>query len=155
MKTLAVIYNHNLPSITDSLWESLYPYCKDDYDMMLIDNGSTPEGKSRHTTHETGQNTYFGGALNIAMQFFLDSDYDSLLSLNNDLILQGPNFVKTLRDEMFKGDYKIVSPSVLQVNNQCKWKYMHCWNSKGTRDVKWVDFQAPLLHRDFFYQISM
>jgi len=154
MKTLAVIYNHNLPSITDSLWESLYPYCKDDYDMMLIDNGSTPEGKSRHTTHETGQNTYFGGALNIAMQFFLDSDYDSLLSLNNDLILQGPNFVKTLRDEMFKGDYKIVSPSVLQVNNQCKWKYMHCWNSKGTRDVKWVDFQAPLLHRDLVEKIN-
>ena len=77
MKTLVVIYNHNLPSMTDNLWESLYPYCKDDYDMILIDNGSTPEGKSRYTTHETGQNTYFGGALNIAMQFFLESDYDS------------------------------------------------------------------------------
>jgi hypothetical protein len=150
MKTLAVIYNHNMPEITDSLWESLKPYENDDYDLILIDNGSRDDRKSKYTTHETGQNTYFGGALNIAMQFFIESgNYDSLLSLNNDLILQGPNFIKTLRDEMFNGDYKIVSPSVLQVNSQCKWKYMHCWNSNGIRDVKWVDFQAPLIHKDF------
>ena len=155
MKTLAVIYNHNMPEITDSLWESLKPYERDDYDLILIDNGSRDDRKSKYTTHETGQNTYFGGALNIALQFFKESGkYDSLLSLNNDLILQGPNFIKTLRDEMFKGEYKIVSPCVLQVNNQCKWKYMHCWNTNGTRDVKWVDFQAPLLHKDFIDHVQ-
>ena len=155
MKTLAVIYNHNMPEITDSLWESLKPYERNDYDLILIDNGSKLEGKSKYTTHETGQNTYFGGALNIALQFFLQSDkYDSLLSLNNDLILQGNNFIKTLREEMFKGDYKIISPCILQVNSQCKWKYMHCWNTNDTRDVKWVDFQAPLLHKDFIEKIN-
>ena len=155
MKTLAVIYNHNMPEMTDSLWESLKPYERDDYDLILIDNGSKPEGKSKYTTHETGQNTYFGGALNIALQFFLESnDYDSLLSLNNDLILQGPNFVRTLREEMFDNDYKIISPSILQVASQCKWKYMHCWNSSTTRDVKWADFQAPLLHKDFIEHIQ-
>tara|TARA_R110002020_G_scaffold267101_3_gene482217 strand:- start:4994 stop:5725 length:732 start_codon:yes stop_codon:yes gene_type:complete len=155
MKTLAVIYNHNMPEMTDSLWESLKPYERNDYDLILIDNGSKQEGKSKNTTHETGQNTYFGGALNIALQFFLESDkYDSLLSLNNDLILQGSNFVRTLRKEMFNGDYKIISPSILQVKNQCKWKYMHCWNSSTTRDVKWVDFQAPLLHKDFINKIQ-
>ena len=123
MKTLAVIYNHNMPEITDSLWESLKPYERSDYDLILIDNGSKSEGKSKYTTHETGQNTYFGGALNIALQFFLQSgEYDSLLSLNNDLILQGDNFIKTLREEMFKGDYKIISPCVLQVNSQCNLK---------------------------------
>ena len=154
-KTLVVIYNHNLPSMTDSLWESLEPYKRDDYDMILIDNGSTPEGKSKYTTHETGQNCYFGGAINIAFQYFLESkEYDSLLSLNNDLILQGPNFVRTLRKEMFDGGYKIVSPSVLQIENQCKWKYMHCWNADGIRDVKWVDFQAPLLHKDLIEKIK-
>ena len=97
-KTLVVIYNHNLPSMTDSLWESLEPYKRDDYDMILIDNGSTPEGKSKYTTHETGQNCYFGGAINIAFQYFLESkEYDSLLSLNNDLVVQGDNFVRSLR----------------------------------------------------------
>ena len=155
MKTLAVIYNHNLPDMTDKLWEELEPYKKNDYDMILIDNGSSSDGKSKYTTHETGQNTYFGGALNIALQYFLEcGKYDSLLSLNNDLILQGPNFVKTLREEMFDGDYKIISPCVLQVNNQCKWKYMHCWNKNKTRDVKWVDFQAPMLHKDFIENIK-
>ena len=155
MKTLVVIYNHNMPEMTDSLWESLKPYERNDYDLILIDNGSKPEGKSQHTTHETGQNCYFGGALNLAMQLFLDSkEYDSLLSLNNDLILQGPNFIKILREEMFKGDYKIISPCVLQVENQCKWKYMHCWNTSETRDVKWVDFQAPLLHKDLIEEIK-
>jgi hypothetical protein len=155
MKTLAVIYNHNMPEITDQLFESLKPYENNDYNLVIIDNGSKADRKSKYTTYETGQNTYFGGALNIAMQLFLESnEYDSLLSLNNDLILQGPNFIRTLRDEMFNGEYKIVSPSVLQINSQCKWKYMHCWNSNTIRDVKWVDFQAPLLHRDFIEYIN-
>ena len=152
-KTLAVIYNHNLPEMTDRLWEELKPYERDDYDLILIDNGSREDGKSKYTTHETGVNTYFGGALNIALDFFTTSGtYDSLLSLNNDLVLQGNNFVRTLREEMFHSDsllYKIISPSVLQVENQCKWKYMHCWNSDKIRQVKWVDFQAPLIHKDF------
>ena len=53
MKTLAVIYNHNMPEITDSLWESLKPYERDDYDLILIDNGSRDDRKSKYTTHET------------------------------------------------------------------------------------------------------
>lgn len=154
-KTLAVIYNLNMPEMTDSLWDSLFPYQDDQYDLIVIDNGSKPEGKSKHTTYETGKNCYFGGALNLAMNLFLELDkYDSLLSLNNDLVLQGPNFIKTLREEMFNGDYKIISPCVLQVTNQCMWKYMHCWNSQKTRDVKWVDFQSPLLHKDFITNIK-
>ena len=48
MKTLVVIYNHNLPGMTDNLWESLYPHRRDDYDMMLIDNGSKEDGKSKY-----------------------------------------------------------------------------------------------------------
>ena len=44
LKTLAVIYNHNLPEMTDKLWEELKPYERDDYDLILIDNGSTDEG---------------------------------------------------------------------------------------------------------------
>ena len=154
MKTLVVIYNHNLPDMTNNLWEALYPHRRDDYDMILIDNGSREDGKSKYTTHETGQNTYFGGALNIALDYFLSSDkYDSLLSLNNDLVIQGDNFVRSLRKQLV-GDYKIISPCVLQNESQCKWKYMHCWNSTKVRDVKWVDYQAPLLHRDFIEKVK-
>lgn len=156
MKTLAVIYNHNHPEITDQLFESLYQPNSKEYDLIVLDNGSADENKSKYTTYETGQNTYFGGALNLAMQLILEDDqYDSLLSLNNDLFVHGPNFVSSLRKVMFEEDYKIVSPCVLQAQkNQVKWKYMHCWSSKETRDVKWVDFQAPLLHRDLIQHIN-
>jgi len=156
MKTLAVIYNHNLPETTDQLFESLYQPNNPEYDLVIIDNGSTQEGKSKYTTYETGQNTYFGGALNLAMQLFLEnSQYDSLLSLNNDLFIHGSNFISSLRKVMFEEDYKIVSPCVLQAKKeQVKWKYMHCWNSTSVREVKWVDFQAPLLHRDLVEHIN-
>ena len=156
MKTLAVIYNHNLPELTDQLFESLEAYRDDSYDLVIIDNGSSKEGMSKYTTYQTGQNVYFGGALNLAMQLFLDNpQYDSLLSLNNDLILHGGNFVKALRKVMFEQDYKIVSPCVLQPQkNQCGWKYMHNWSATEVRDVKWVDFQAPMLHRDVVEKIG-
>lgn len=156
MKTLAVIYNHNHPEITDQLFETLYNPKNVDYDLIVLDNGSREEGKSKYTTYETGQNTYFGGALNLAMQLVLEnSQYDSLLSLNNDLFLHGPNFVSALRKVMFEEDYKIISPCVLQAQkNQVKWKYMHCWASSTPRTVKWVDFQAPLIHRDFIEHIQ-
>jgi hypothetical protein len=155
MKTLAVIYNHNLPEMTDSLWESLDPHKRGDYELILIDNGSRPENVSKYTTHETSQNCYFGGALNLAMELFLDSgEYDSLLSLNNDLVIQGDNFIRTLWSDMINHNYKIISPCVLQVESQCKWKYMHCWNQSKPRDVKWVDFQAPLMHKDFVEEVK-
>ena len=156
MKTLAVIYNHNLPEATDQLFESLHQPKNQSYDLIVLDNGSTEEGKSKYTTYETGQNTYFGGALNLAMELFLkNKQYDSLLSLNNDLYVHGYNFVNSLRKVMFEENYKIVSPCVLQAKkDQVKWKYMHCWNSLQVREVKWVDFQAPLLHRDLVEKIN-
>ena len=152
-KTLAAVVNHNLPVMTDKLWESLYPYRRDDYDMILIDNGSREDGKSKYTTHETGHNTYYGGALNIMFQHFLDSDeYDSLTFIQNDLIIQGSNYIRSLRKEL-KGDYKIISPCGLQIESQCKWRQMHCWNSTKVRDVKWVDGIAPLYHKDFIEEV--
>ena len=151
MKTLVVIYNHNMPDLTDQLFESLKPYEKGLYDTIIIDNGSKPEGKSKYTTYETESNCYFGGALNLAMQLFKDNEqYDSMLSLNNDIILHGFNFVSELRKVMFEQDYTILSPCVLQPEKgQCHWKSMLNWGATQVRDVKWVDFQAPMIHRRY------
>jgi hypothetical protein len=150
-KTLVVIYNHNMPDLTDQLFESLKPYENGLYDTVIIDNGSKPEGKSKYTTYETESNCYFGGALNLAMQLFKDNEqYDSMLSLNNDIILHGFNFVSELRKVMFEQDYTILSPCVLQPEKgQCHWKSMLNWGSAQVRDVKWVDFQAPMIHRRY------
>jgi len=151
MKTLAVIYNHNMPDLTDQLFESLKPHENGLYDTIIIDNGSKSEGKSKYTTYETEENCYFGGALNLALQLFKDdTQYDSMLSLNNDIILHGFNFIKELRKLMFEKDYTILSPCVLQPEkNQCHWKTMLNWGATKVRDVKWVDFQAPMIHRRY------
>jgi GT2 family glycosyltransferase len=154
-KTLAVILNHNLPDETNSLFESLEPYQNDDYDLVVVENGCSENGKSNYSTYELNENIYWGGALNVMFQHVLnDTKYDSLLFLNNDIIVHGYNFVKTLRLEMFENDFKIVSPSIFQpTHDQGFWRQMHNWNSKTTRQVKWVDFNAPLIHRDLIENI--
>ena len=61
MKVLVNILNFNLPEYTDVVYECLNPYKGDLYDIMVMDNGSTEKGRSKYTTHETGENIYFGG----------------------------------------------------------------------------------------------
>ena len=49
-KTCAIILNCNLPDYTDMLYDSLKPYEREDYELFVLDNGSTPEGTSKYTT---------------------------------------------------------------------------------------------------------
>ncbi len=156
MKTLVAIYNHNMPEITDQLFEALKPFESNIYEIVVIDNGSKRSKKSKYTTHFINENSYFGGALNFAFNLVLENkEYDSLLSLNNDIILHGEKFVLELRSIMFDLDYKLLSPCVLQPEQtQCYWKTMHNWGSKKVRDVKWVDFQSPMIHRELIEEIK-
>jgi hypothetical protein len=55
-----------------------------------------------------------------------------------------------MRKVMFEQDYTILSPCVLQPEKgQCHWKSMLNWGATQVRDVKWVDFQAPMIHRRY------
>jgi GT2 family glycosyltransferase len=155
-KTCAFILNCNLPDYTDFLYESLKPYERTDYDLFVIDNGSSKEGKSKHTSLELEENVYFGGGFNAAMQYTLDNkEYDSMMFLNNDLTVHPYNFVKALREEMLSG-YDIVSPSFYNVepNKQCHWKSMHSWSAKDTRPVDYIDFQCPLISRRLLEEVK-
>jgi GT2 family glycosyltransferase len=168
MKTATFILNHNLPDYTGMLYESLKPYERTDYDLFVIDNGSTPEGKSKHTSFELGENVYFGGGFNAAMQYTLENKiYDSMLFLNNDLTVHPYNFVKSLREEMFEEvfagkwgsqeiKYDIVSPSFYNIEptGQCHWKSMHSWSSGGIRPVDYIDFQCPLISRRLLEEVK-
>ena len=156
MKTLVVILNYNVPALTDQLYRSLKPFESDVYDLMVLDNCSPVGGKSQYTTLETEENCYFGGALNLMLSFFKENkQYDSIMFLNNDVILHGYNYVKEMRDIMFSQNYAILSPSMLQPEeNQCFWRQMHNYNSKSVRDVKWVDFFAPMFNRSFLDYID-
>lgn len=180
MKSAAVILNHNLPDYTDMLYESLKPYERNDYDLMVFDNGSTKEGRSKYTTHALDTNVYFGGGFNAAMQMVLESDqYDSLLFLNNDLTVHPYNFVKVLRESMWmyafkpvptpvgwmeidydRGpnvvNYDIVSPTFYNIepDGQCHWKTMHNWGAKDIRTVPFVDFQCPLISKRLIQEVG-
>lgn len=167
-KTAVIILNCNLPDYTDMLVESLLPYRKDEYDVMVFDNGSTPEGMSKHTTYRSETNGFFGGGFEAARQITLaNSEYDSLLFMNNDLTVHGMNFVTALRNVMFRSfmhptcmedpltgletvlDIDVVSPCFFNIEpqGQCHWKTMHCWSSTFPRLVPFVDMQSPLMSR--------
>jgi GT2 family glycosyltransferase len=150
------------------LYESLKPYERTDYDLFVIDNGSSDKGKSKYTSFELGENVYFGGGFNAAMQHTLENGkYDSMLFLNNDLTIHPYDFVASLREEMFEEvfldklgfqeeKYDIVSPSFYNVeaNGQCHWKSMHNWNARETREVDYIDFQSPLISRRLLEEIK-
>jgi GT2 family glycosyltransferase len=169
MKTAAIILNHNMPDYTDMLYNSLKPYERGDYDLFVLDNGSSPEGVSKHTSFKLDTNVYFGGGLNASMEFVKENEqYDSLLFLSNDLTIHPYNYVRTLRQEMFQGTpvneadeiamlyggprvpkFDIIAPTFYNVEaaGQCHWKCMHNHNSIAAREVLYADFQCPLISR--------
>ena len=140
--------NHNLPDLTDNLVnqlkrDPLFNQCE----LIVIDNGSS-EPLAKSTTHRLDENIFFGGGINVAIDYFLSTDHDYLYFLNNDLVFHGPSFLLTSLKEAKEADAAVYSPSIINASvEQCHWKQMWNWG-KGLREVKWIDFQCPLLRRD-------
>lgn len=158
MKTLALILHFNTPEMTDSLYESVKETNTDNYDLFVLDNGSDLEKRSKYHNLSTGKNIYFGGAVNWAFDYILKNEqYDSLLFMNSDLNVP-TDLIKTLRTEMFNNDFRILSPSVFEtsqeggVNVGCR--QINNWNTKKTRNVRWIDNQCPLFRRDFIVHVN-
>lgn len=145
---LIATLNHNLPDLTDNLInqlskDSLFNSCE----LMVIDNGSS-EPLAKSTTHRLEQNIFFGGGLNAAVDYFLSTKHDYLYFLNNDLIFHGPKFLSQSLSEAQTSNASVYSPTIINASaEQCLWKQMWNWGS-GLREVKWIDFQCPLLRRD-------
>lgn len=151
---LIATLNHNLPDLTDNLVEQLkkdplFTSCE----LMVVDNGSI-ESMAKSTTHRLEQNVYFGGGFNVVLDYFLTTDHEYLYFLNNDLIFHGPSFLTTSLREARDSNAGVYSPSVINASvEQCHWKQMWNWG-KGLRQVKWVDFQCPLIHRKVLEKIQ-
>ena len=145
---LIATLNHNLPDLTDNLVEQLkrdplFESCE----LMIVDNGSS-EPLAKSTTHRLEQNVFFGGGFNVVLDYFLSTNHDYLYFLNNDLIFHGPSFLTTSLKEAKESEAAVYSPSVINASiEQCHWKQMWNWG-KGLRQVKWIDFQCPLIRRD-------
>lgn len=152
-KTLAVILNHNLPEYTDLLYNSLVSFQRNDYHLIVMDNGSRPDLVSKNTSIRFQANLFWGGAFNEAFKMVLNNpEYDSLLFLNNDIEVTGEIFVRSLRDELFKGNYAMISPCI--AGRAQPWKQMQNWGNPSTRIVKWIDMQAPLINRKLIEKIN-
>lgn len=145
---LIATLNHNLPDLTDNLVNQLqrdpiFNNCE----LMVVDNGST-ESLARSTTHRLEENVFFGGGFNTVLEYFLTTNHDYLYFLNNDLIFHGTSFLKTSLSEAISSDAAVYSPSIINASvEQCNWKQMWNWGT-GLREVRWIDFQAPLIRRD-------
>jgi hypothetical protein len=156
-KSLVGILHYNTTSYTDTLYELLKPYEREDYDLIVIDNGSDEGKSSKYTTFRLDENVYFGGGLDVTMNYFIENkQYDSMMLLNSDLIIHGHNFVRSLRKQLFSDeDLVLVSGCVLQPEkNQCHWKMIHNWGHNQLRYVPWVDYQCSLLKREFVEEIK-
>ena len=142
---LLATLNHNLPDWTDNLVnqlkrDPLFNECE----LIVIDNGSS-ESPAKSTTHKLEQNVFFGGGLNVTLEYFLSTNHDYLYFLNNDLVFHGPNFLTTSLKEAKESDASVYSPTIINASmEQCHWKQMWNWG-KGIRTVKWIDFQCPLI----------
>jgi len=145
---LIATLNHNLPDLTDNLVKQLKrDPLFNDCELMVVDNGSK-ETIAKSTTHQLEENIFFGGGVNVIVEYFLSTDHDYLYMLNNDLIFHGTSFLTTSLKEAKESDAAVYSPSVINASEeQCNWKQMWHWG-QGLRNVKWVDFQCPLIRRD-------
>lgn len=150
MKTLVAILQYNTFELTDNLFETLKPFEEDIYDIIVVDNGSYQDKISRHTTHTLPHNVYYGGGVNAILELFLESqEYNSVIILNNDLICHGAGWIKVLKEEMENGGYDLISPCIIEphVGEQPLWKTMRPWHTGTTREVPFIDYQAPMFSR--------
>ena len=155
-KTLAIIFNYNDKGMTERLYESLLPASTEDYDLFILDNGSRREEIATNTSVRLETNVYFGGAMNAAFKVYLHNKdkYDSMLMLNNDIFV-GRNFIPSLRDRLFEGDFKSVAPSVIQPEKaQCYWEHMLNWGAKETREARWLDNYCTMFHGDLIEEMK-
>jgi len=148
MSILVATMNVNQPELTNNLVHQISKDTKVPYEIMVLENGATE--KSNHSTHVSDKNYFFGGGLNLIMDYFLnETTHDWLFVLNNDLIFHGDNFISKMLQEAVTHDMCQLSPAVINASvSQCHWKQMHMWMSGTTRPVEWIDFQCPLLRRD-------
>ena len=146
---LIATLNHNLPSLTDNLVKQLEydPSFKNNWELMVVDNGSS-EPLAKTTTHTVSENVFFGGGFNVVLDYFLNTNHEYLYFLNNDLIFHGPRFLQNSIREAKESDAAVYSPAIINAQtSQCHWRQMWNWGV-GLRDVRWIDFQSPLLRRD-------
>ena len=156
-KTLYIILNHNAAQISTIYYEEMKYYQEqDNFDLLLIDNGSKGPEKSIHTTHSFKKNVYFNGAIQWAFKYMLDHpEYEYLVFSNNDIFLHGYRFVENMVTIAEENNFTMIAPAGIEGNaGQNFWPIMHCWYKKEPRVVPWIDFICPFINRRLIEEIQ-
>ena len=156
-KTLYIILNHNAGQISTIYYEEMKYYQEqDNFDLLLIDNGSKASEKSIHTTHSFKKNVYFNGAIQWAFKYMLDHpEYEYLVFSNNDIFLHGYRFVENMVTIAEENNFTMIAPAGIEGNaGQNFWPIMHCWYKKEPRVVPWIDFICPFINRRLIEEIQ-
>jgi len=94
-RVLVIILTWNTRSETESCVESVLQLDHDRFDVLVIDNDSqddTVEALTRRfgdrvMLQRNSSNLLFAGGMNVGLQYGLDHDYDYILMLNNDILV--------------------------------------------------------------------
>lgn len=146
---LIATLNYNQPELTDNLIKQLHRGNDlSKHELIVIDNGSTKE-LAKSTTHKLSENLFFGGGLNVALDYFLSSKHEYFILFNNDLIFHGPRLLDNMIKEMKDNDIALYSPSITNTGaDQCFWKQMWNWGTYSVRQVPFIDFMCPIFRKD-------
>jgi len=152
---LITTLNYNQPELTDNLVTQLKrDNTFSQHELMVVDNGSTKE-LAKSTTHKLPENLFFGGGLNVIIDYFLSTDQDYLVLFNNDLIFHGPRLIENMLSEIKEHNLDLYSPSITNSSkDQCHWKQMWNWGTKSVRQVDFIDFMCPIFSRKFVEEIK-
>lgn len=147
--------NYNQPELTDNLIKQLYRGNDlSKHELMIVDNGSTKE-LARSTTHQLEENVFFGGGLNMILEYFLSTNHEYFVLFNNDLIFHGPRLIDNMLREMQENDLALYSPSITNTGaDQCFWKQMWNWGTMSVRQVPFIDFMCLVMRRDLAEYIT-
>ena len=145
---LITTLNYNQPELTDNLINQLKrDNTFNQHELMVVDNGSTKE-VAKSTTHQLPENLFFGGGLNIILNYFLDSNHEHFILFNNDLIFHGPRLIENMLKEIKENNIDLYSPSIINSSiGQCHWKQMWNWGTGNVRKVNFIDFMCPIFNR--------
>lgn len=129
-KVFIIILQWNGWHLTEDCLKSLWDIEYDNYQIVLVDNGSKPEEKALMSSFvkatedkfiliESETNLGFSGGNNIGMEYALEHDADYILLLNNDTVASDKQFLNKLvaRAESDK-KIGIVGPKIYYFDNK-------------------------------------
>ena len=145
---LLATLNYNQPELTDNLVKQLKrDITFNQHELMIVDNGST-QPLATTTTHQLPENLFFGGGLNVILDYFLNSNHDHFVLFNNDLIFHGPRLIENMLKEINENGIDLYSPSITNSGyGQCHWRQMWNWGTGTVRKVEFIDFMCPVFNR--------